>query len=245
MSDLFTKGTLAEKLARNTGNLLFGDREAAIRGINSRVLPLYYPLVMRRRLRAMTFEAPVFLDCGANLGQGFGVFKQIYDPLRFDYHFFEPNPHCLARLKAEIAKTRFAKAPTIRPFAVWTRAETLNFYGVDAAQDAFTQGGTLKPDQGAAGAGAPFQVQAIDFLAYLVDLQKDHDYLAMKLDIEGAELEVLERLWAHGDQLTRPMDMFVEFHALYQAPEQRRLNKARELRLKATAPAGVTLHTWY
>ena len=239
------KGGLAEKILRNTADLLFGDREAAIRGLNSRLLPLYYPLILGPRVRRARFVSPLFIDAGANLGQGFRVFQRIFDPGVFDYHFFEPNPHCRAGLEAEIARARFAAPPRIMDQAVWVRDETLEFHGVDPAVDPVTTGGSLIAPGGSAGAGDAFKVQAIDFLAYLTATQGDHDYIAIKLDIEGAELAVLERLWDHAEALTRPMDLFVEFHSIYQPPARRRADKAREMALKARVPPGVTLHTWY
>lgn len=243
------KGGLAEKIVRNTRDLLFGDREAAIRGLNSRLLPLYYPLVLGPRVRRMSLSNPLFIDGGANLGQGFRVFQRIFDPAVFRYHFFEPNPHCRAGLEAEIARARFGAPTRILDQAVWVRDETLEFHGVDPAIDPVTTGGSLiapSSSTGArAGAADTLKVQAIDFLAYLMAVQVHHDYIAIKLDIEGAELAVLERLWDHADQLTRPIELFVEFHSIYQPPARRRADKAREMALKARVPPGVTLHTWY
>lgn len=70
--------------------------------------------------------------------------------------------------------------------------------------------------EGAVRAGKPVTVPAIDFARWLSELKlQPEDRVLLKIDIEGAEVEVLERLMAHnnGADLCRVERLLVEWHA--------------------------------
>lgn len=192
----------------------------------------------------------VFVDLGANVGGGFDTFSRMFSPRAYDYVFFEPNPACMAALKKHVAGARFGRKPTFVQAASWVKDGTLSFYGPAESGDPRTEGGSVMPDHNTAmyrvQARKALKVKAVDMAKWFADLQERYDVIMVKMDIEGAELEVLEHLWRKKGLFRKPVTMFVEFHAYAHAKAaDRRRAAAREAAIKAAAPDGVGVWTWF
>lgn len=123
---------------------------------------------------------------------------------------FEPNPDCLASPHWPVI-LRQNRQVKLYPVAAWVRDEKLTFYR--NPMRLASQSGTVMRDKVTGGVSdeAAVEVTAIDFPAWLDTHVAPGDYLTLKVDIEGAEYELLERLIETG-LLARVNELLVEFH---------------------------------
>jgi FkbM family methyltransferase len=146
-----------------------------------------------------TTESPVIYDCGANVGLGCLYFKRLYPAARITA--FEADPGVAALLAENLRQNGFADIDIVAK-AVWKENTTLAFSSEGA-------------DGGSVVAGKPsLQIPAVRLKEYLdragrVDL--------LKMDIEGAEADVLEDCRG---SLGGVQHLFVEYHA-YTGQSQR------------------------
>lgn len=146
-------------------------------------------------------ENPRVLDCGGNMGLSAIFFRQQYPKARVTV--FEPDPTiadiCAANLKA----FGYEKDVELVRKAVWSREETLRFDAKGAAA------GRLSAD-----AADVIEVPAIPLRPYL---EAEAVIDMVKIDIEGAEMEVLRSV---SDLLPRVRNLFVEYHSFVGQPQQ-------------------------
>lgn len=143
-------------------------------------------------------NAPYILDCGANIGLSVIYFKHLYP--NAEIVAFEPDISNLAVLQANIEKMQL-KQVTIKPEAVWNENKMLQFSSA-GTQSSKIESSSLKPSS----AGI-IEVRAIrlkDFLTKKVDL--------LKLDIEGAEYEVILDI---EDKMPLIERIFLEYHGSF------------------------------
>lgn len=190
----------------------------------------------------------LFLDGGSNVGQGFKFFTKHYSPELFDFELFEPNPNCVAELRKLLAEGDYGNA-SINEVALSTKDETLSFFGTDDAEGGeYSQGGSINPDHNnkyyETNDERAITVQAIDFDKYLAEKSTEYDLIAMKLDIEGAENELLEHLIRTGN-ITKLDVLYVEFHSEYLQKDLRSSERNREKAIiKDMQRLGVRYRLW-
>jgi FkbM family methyltransferase len=145
-------------------------------------------------------DTPYILDCGANIGLATIYLKKQYP--NAEIIAFEPDPDNFSILQKNIEETSW-KNIELRNEAIWKEASTLNF----------KNDGTLgsKIDNSSKGSN-DIQVKAIRLKNLL---NRKIDFL--KMDIEGAEYEVLKDCT---DSLHNIQNMFVEFHGYFNKTEQ-------------------------
>lgn len=225
-----------------------GDQRAlnVLRGL---FIPPLYRAMMKFRAPRAGVATRIFVDVGANTGQAFAYFRELFDVSAYTYHFFEPNPFCRKKLVENLAPHVFPRGFQVFPYAAWIRNESLQFFGVWETGDELTQGGSLikkhnsafyEPDEQHA-----LNVDAICFADYLERIQRDYDEIVIKMDIEGAELDVLESLWCRNGLFRHKTLMFVEFHSIFMIGDARATAEERQRRLLANRPANVRLVRWY
>jgi len=147
----------------------------------------------------------VAIDCGANVGNVTAAFAA----RNAEVYAFEPNPAAYRVLEA-----RFARASRVHcsPAAVTTRDGTAKLYlHRNSASDPvkWSTGSSLYPEKGNVDPDAAVEVQTIDLSRFIASLGRPVHLL--KLDVEGAEIEVLERLLDTG-QLRHIRHVLVELH---------------------------------
>jgi FkbM family methyltransferase len=144
-------------------------------------------------------ESPVIYDCGANVGLGCLYFKRLYPAARITA--FEADPGVAALLAENLRQNGFADIDIVAK-AVWKENTTLAFASEGA-------------DGGSVVAGKPTtRIPAVRLKEYLdragrVDL--------LKMDIEGAEADVLEDCRG---SLGGVQHLFVEYHAYTGQPQR-------------------------
>lgn len=125
---------------------------------------------------------------------------------------------------------------TLVEAAVWTADTTLTF-NLGTSDDA----STLMSDKTSGKKGSLFMpttmsVPALDFSRFLARTSRPGDFVVLKLDIEGAEYDVLERLVRDGI-LSRVSLLFIEWHGSKMSNEES--YRARERSLQAAIRQNV------
>jgi FkbM family methyltransferase len=137
-------------------------------------------------------DSPVIIDCGANIGLSLIYFKKLYPKAKIIA--FEPDPKIHDVLCSNISSFGLQDVTIINK-ALWSEDTVLNFYseGADAGRlDAMenTKSVSITTDRLSRYLQSP-----VDFL---------------KIDIEGAEYEVLKEC---ASQLHNVQRIFVEYHS--------------------------------
>jgi len=137
-------------------------------------------------------KIPIIFDCGSNIGISVIFFKSVYKDSKIKA--FEADKVISEILRNNLIQNKISGVEII-PKAVWTHNEGVEFYsdGADA--------GSIF--------GKSRKVLADSIrLKEIIDLEEKIDML--KLDVEGAETEVLVDI---GDNLKKVDNLFIEFHS--------------------------------
>ena len=144
-------------------------------------------------------KVPVIYDCGANVGTSCAFFKHIYPQSRI--LAFEPNPKITDYLLRNIKNNSLENIELINK-AVWTNNDGLDL-GLD---DADASSIHLEKNK--------TKVESVRLKDYLL---KEATVDMLKMDIEGAEIEVLKDC---RESLTNVKNIFVEFHSYTNEPQR-------------------------
>ena len=142
-------------------------------------------------------EAPLILDCGANLGMASLYFKWLYPAARI--MAFEPDPDTFQLLVKNIASNGLDIQA--HNCALWDKDEDLDFF-IDDREP----GSLLMSAYASRINGKCIRVQArklSDFIEEQVDF--------LKIDVEGSEQRILEELIGSG-KIANVRQMVVEYH---------------------------------
>lgn len=191
----------------------------------------------------------LFVDLGANIGQGYQWFKYYYDKRNVEFELFEPNPYCFE----EISKLPEAVSGDIKLHnaGVGTTAGSFKFYGLaDDEGGRLSQGGSILKEHASdwydVKEESAIIVDVIDFSKYLYTKAKEFDKVVVKMDIEGAEVDLLEGLIK--DRMIEKIDiLYVEFHSQYQKPDQSLITKKREIEIlnSLSKISKLKVHIWH
>lgn len=141
---------------------------------------------------------PVIFDCGANIGMSVLYFKKRHPNARI--LAFEAEPGIAALLRQNL-NTNGINDITIIDKAVWTNEEGILF-GSESADSSSIFSTSSKR-----------KIASVRLKDYL---QKEAQVDFLKIDIEGAELEVLDDC---RDSLANVKNLFVEFHSYIGNPQ--------------------------
>jgi FkbM family methyltransferase len=162
------------------------------------------PKEMRAVFRGLR-PGTLAVDCGANVGRVTALLAE----RGADVYAFEPNPHAFA-----VLEQRFAANARVRclPQAVTATAGVAQLHPhVDAQADplVWSTGSSLFGTKPNVDADRFVEVETIDLDAFLDAFGRPVQVL--KLDVEGSEVEILERFLESG-RLTAIEHVLVEMH---------------------------------
>ena len=195
-------------------------------------------------------DRTLFVDCGSNLGQGFSAFSKWFGFSNIDYVMIEPNPHCAKVLREDFLPKYSGKPITLIEKAAGTQQRTVKFFGlVEDNSGALNEGGSIfdahnsayyEPDKERA-----IEVEEFSFADFLREKRPHYKNIVVKMDIEGAEYDVLEDL--RRQNLLDVMNIsYIEFHSEYmQEPDRSKFKKIEAELSSAVRESGCTLRIWH
>jgi len=185
-------------IAVDNGCLIF---QHMLRGVTDCKLTSNYDNLSGRRL--------VYYDLGAFNGLTTLSFVKAYNPARA--WAFEPSEVNAQSKHWREIQAKYSDTVKRVPSAVWTDNQELPFY-IDANNEP-SQACTVMHDKdtGDLDKENPVMVQAINFNDFFVKRHKNNDFTIVKMDIEGAEYNVLDHLMEQ-DTLKKVDELRVEFH---------------------------------
>ena len=166
--------------------------------------PPEVPAELRPVFRTLR-RGTVAVDCGANVGNVTALLAE----RGAEVYAFEPNPAAF-----HVLERRFAGRPAVHCLqkAVAAMAGTSRLYlHVDANDDpvGWSAGSSLLQEKPNVDPGTCIEVETVDLDAFLAGLGRP--VAVLKLDVEGAEIEILERLLDTG-RLGDVWNVLVEMH---------------------------------
>lgn len=168
----------------------------------------------------------ILLDCGSHLGESVLKFSQLKSDIdSYDIYMFEPNPVLFDRIQSNPTFDKHTKYK----LAISNKNEIAKLYGCTV--NTLSVGSTLeksKADFDNIGEQDYVEIGCLDLSKFILDSFNKSDYIVLKLDIEGAEYDVLDKLISTG--IIEYIDeLYCEFHTQWLAPEfQAREDKIRE-----------------
>jgi len=203
-----------------------------------------------RQLKPSPDRRPaLFIDCGSNVGQGISYFLDFFPPSHFDYVLVEPNPHCAAVLRTSVLPMLPSSQARIIEAAAAARDGEARLYGlVEDERGETSQGASIFSQHNSAfyraDEGAALVVKSFSFSHFLNESAAAYDTIAVKMDIEGAEYEVLESMLKDGTAELVSI-LCVEFHSRYmREPERTRYERLERQLLAELASRGGKVHLW-
>jgi len=175
-----------------------------------------------RKYEYLFYEMPdgaICVDCGGNTGK----FTDLVLFCGGKSIIFEPNPFLVKLMQR---KFRDNESVQIQSSAISTKNEIVEFnFGEYTDQS----GSIHKNKRNQSGIGKTMEVQAVDFAKFLKKLHKKTGVIYLcKIDIEGAEFEVIEHLISTGAyKLCR--NIVVETHPRFFKDGKARLKKLEAL----------------
>ena len=170
-----------------------------------------------------------FLDCGTNLGQGLNEFNKKFNLFNnnWDIYTFEPNPD----INLNILFTDVNNITKINK-AIWIKNCTLRFRKQGKNGNLCGGGSILDnidkkchPDD----VNYEFdEVEAIDFAIFLLNLKNKYNKIIVKMDIEGAEFQVIDHL-INNNILNIIDELYIEQHIRFNYERDQWKNKEKEI----------------
>ena len=186
------------------------------------------------RLRHGRYGRGLFVDCGSNIGQGYSYFSKHYRNEHFDYILVEPNPRCLPFLEALRSDCR--SHIEIIGKAASTKSGSAMLFGppskeggpTDQALSIIAEHNSCLYDSEAATTDT---VETFSLSQLILEKRNSYDVIALKMDVEGAEYDVLQDFLETGAHRAL-FAVYVEFHSRYMKPTQRLARRFAEQWIK-------------
>lgn len=146
----------------------------------------------------------LFIDCGGY--DGCSVLKFLLTFPDFDAVTFEPNP-ALWHYYDDLPTTLFRKAAYTRDGSISFRIDPIDGDGSSLMErKTIDYHGKIKNED------CPvIDTPCVDLSTYIAEMVKNYDHIVLKLDVEGAEYEILEKMISD-DTLSDVDQVFCEFH---------------------------------
>ena len=143
----------------------------------------------------------VFIDCGAYKGNAIRKFMASTDKA-WRIHAFEPNTHI---------KRDYPNGTIVHNEAVWIEDGVIPFYFSTKGYKRSSSSAMKNKTSGNLNHKKPEIVPCIDFSKWLLHNFED-DNIVLKMDIEGAEYQVLRKMLNDGS-ISLINTLYIEFHA--------------------------------
>ena len=147
----------------------------------------------------------IFLDCGTHYGEGLNNFIDVFNiDKEWEVYSFEPNPYLW---KEHIDNNEYDNIHYINK-AIYINNDSITFNIAYPNTDASS---IYKKHIGDNYHGS-VEVECLDLSEFILNNFSKDDFIVIKMDIEGAEYEVLRKMIKEGS-LLYINDLYVEFHS--------------------------------
>lgn len=144
-------------------------------------------------------KQPLIIDCGANIGASLCFFKKLYPDSKIIA--FEANPHTFKLLEKNAAQNKFNNVE-LHNIALHDQDGEISFF---ISENIGTLVGSIREDRGG-------QTKLTVKAKKLSDYLRQYDSVdAIKIDIEGAEINVIKDLFETGT-INKAKQYLVEYH---------------------------------
>jgi FkbM family methyltransferase len=197
MLSLQLKTILFGKKTSNVSQRIFGFK---VYGYDYATLFSLYREIFVKQLYKVNLQEthPRIMDCGSNIGMALLYFKKNYPAARIKA--FEPNPYVFALLQKNITENKLENTEAFN-VALSDTNGTLDFYLGD---ELGSQQGSVHSDRGGSN---KLTVEAHKLSDYL----KGESYDLLKIDVEGAEIEILKDI-SQTPFFSKPAFYLIEYH---------------------------------
>lgn len=152
----------------------------------------------------------IFIDCGAHEGESIRTFRKLYkDANEYELHSFEANPDLFKYFEGDSEITKLSNF-TFHPYAVWKHDGVVNFYKDTSSNNSRSGSSINSKKQNLE--KEPISAPCIDLAKWITSNYSITDYIVLKLDIEGAEYELVEHLIAK-NAFAYVDILYIEFHS--------------------------------
>ncbi len=178
----------------------------------------------------------LFLDLGTNKGQGFNYFKKFFKLNKFDYLLVEPNPYLEETIKELIRKNNIKGNINYINKAAYIKNSKIKLYGtVEDYRGKLSDGASIISEHNSNIYNSDYEnalwVETFDVIQKIKDL-KDYDNIIIKMDVEGSEYDILEKLIYHKNEIHNIRHIFIEFHSRFMSSINKSKYKLREKKIK-------------
>ena len=212
-------------------------RYSLLRYLPGRLGQRYQRKIERLHARTFDFEEAMrtvkdvtCIDLGANVG----VYTQRFASIAKQVIAFEPDPYVLDLLRANTAGLDNVK---IVNAAASTSDGVIHLYRhsrFDKNPEFYSRSSSIISNKNNVKTEDAVEVRQVDFIKFLEDL--DEDIGILKIDIEGAEVELLETLFNRPEIMKRIDYIFVETHENRIPGHEQRVNVLRKMALEVKRP---------
>ena len=188
----------------------------------------------------------IFIDCGANVGQGLRQFISIFNiDHTWEIHCFEPTPGMV--LEQDLMSLNNL---TFHNKAVWNKKGVIEFSMCEPNPDwtEASQGSIISelykgelPYPWSSVRMNSVEVETIDICDILKNYSPD-DYIVLKLDIEGSEYEVCRRM-LESQEIVKVDELFIEWHLRICSDHE--TLESTDLIKQQIKSFNVNLHDWH
>ncbi|MGO4672189.1 FkbM family methyltransferase [Bosea sp. 2YAB26] len=199
------------------------------------------------KIKSSSCGRGLFIDCGSNVGQGYSVFSRYYTEEYFDFIMIEPNKSCLPYLQALQASSS-ANIEIIGKAASVREGFTKLFGPPSDRRQPTYEGRSIVPEHNsslyAAGDADSDVVETFSLSNLIMAKKMLYDVVVLKLDVEGAEYEILFDMintGAHRELYAA----YIEFHSIYMKRLEREIKVVAESNIRKTIESdGILFREW-
>lgn len=154
---------------------------------------------------------PCFVDCGFNAGVVLAKFRNQLP--NFKFYGYEPQPDLFASVCQKFPDLKLKHA------ALSVDDGTAKLFVAKNLTYDIRGGSTILADHhDPASHTETIDVPCLNFSREIDDIRREHDFIAVKMDVEGAEYDILEHLLSRPG---KPIDfLIIEFHPKLTTPER-------------------------
>ena len=178
----------------------------------------------------------IFIDLGTNLGQGFFYFKKFFKLKDYEYILVEPNPNLKNFIQKNIIKKYPLNNIKLINKAAYIEDTKKKFFGLtEDERGILSDGASIIKEHNSnlyiSDETRSIEIECFNIINYLKALNH-YDNIIIKMDVEGSEYDILEKLIENFSDLKNIKHIFIEFHSRFMKKEIREKFKNKEKILK-------------